>query len=247
MTEDKKDENINSSNENEENLEKTENQPSVDENITTSDDQKLEESQNQSQSDENVEKIEDQTKVDENLNENVSETENSPEETGITSENNQNQTTEHQVIHKKDGRLHIYVRQDKYKGELKSKNWVGRLYIDGKQKISSSGTQNLDEAIPILEKWFDDVQAESEKLKKLTEEAQKNLASTQEQPAVTTSAEEKINQTVSTEPKPQEKTENISPQTTTNVNETTLNNNEVEKTEDSVDCLLYTSDAADES
>ena len=235
MTEDKKDENINSSNENEENLEKTENQPSVDENITTSDDQKLEESQNQSQSDENVEKIEDQTKVDENLNENVSETENSPEETGITSENNQNQTTEHQVIHKKDGRLHIYVRQDKYKGELKSKNWVGRLYIDGKQKISSSGTQNLDEAIPILEKWFDDVQAESEKLKKLTEEAQKNLASTQEQPAVTTSAEEKINQTVSTEPKPQEKTENISPQTTTNVNETTLNNNEVEKTEESVD------------
>ena len=235
MTEDKKDENINSSNENEENLEKTENQPSVDENITTSDDQKLEESQNQSQSDENVEKIEDQPKVDENLNENVSETQNSPEETGITSENNQNQTTEHQVIHKKDGRLHIYVRQDKYKGELKSKNWVGRLYIDGKQKISSSGTQNLDEAIPILEKWFDDVQAESEKLKKLTEEAQKNLASTQEQPAVTTSAEEKINQTVSTEPKPQEKTEDISPQTTTNVNETTLNNNEVEKTEESVD------------
>ena len=56
----------------------------------------------------------------------------------------------HQVIHKKDGRLHIYVRQDKYKGELKSKNWVGRLYIDGKQKISSSGTTNLEEAIPIL-------------------------------------------------------------------------------------------------
>ena len=235
MTEDKKDENINSSNENEENLEKTENQPSVDENITTSNDQKLEESQNESENDKNDEKIENQPKVEENLNENVSETQNSPEETGITSENNQNQTTEHQVIHKKDGRLHIYVRQDKYKGELKSKNWVGRLYIDGKQKISSSGTQNLDEAIPILEKWFDDVQAESEKLKKLTEEAQKNLASTQEQPAATTSAEEKINQTVSTEPKPQEKTENISPQTTTNVNETTLNNNEVEKTEESVD------------
>ena len=235
MTEDKKDENINSSNENEENLEKTENQPSVDENITTSNDQKLEESQNESENDKNDEKIENQPKIDENLNENVSETQNSPEETGITPDNNQNQTTEHQVIHKKDGRLHIYVRQDKYKGELKSKNWVGRLYIDGKQKISSSGTQNLDEAIPILEKWFDDVQAESEKLKKLTEEAQKNLASTQEQPAVTTSAEEKINQTVSTEPKPQEKTENISPQTTTNVNETTLNNNEVEKTEESVD------------
>ena len=65
----------------------------------------------------------------------------------------------HEVIHKKDGRLHIYIRQDKYKGELKSKNWVGRLYIDGKQKISSSGTPNLEEAIPILEKWFDDVHA----------------------------------------------------------------------------------------
>ena len=67
---------------------------------------------------------------------------------------------EHEVIHKKDGRLHIYIRQDKYKGELKSKNWVGRLYIDGKQKISSSGTPNLEEAIPILEKWFDDLQSE---------------------------------------------------------------------------------------
>ena len=68
--------------------------------------------------------------------------------------------SEHEVIHKKDGRLHIYIRQDKYKGELKSKNWVGRLYIDGKQKISSSGTPNLEEAIPILEKWFDDLQLE---------------------------------------------------------------------------------------
>ena len=78
---------------------------------------------------------------------------------------NENNKSSHQVIHKKEGRLHIYVRQDKYKGELKSKNWVGRLYIDGKQKISSSGTTNLDEAIKILEKWFDDVQDESERLK----------------------------------------------------------------------------------
>ena len=78
----------------------------------------------------------------------------------------------HQVIHKKDGRLHIYVRQDKYKGELKSKNWVGRLYIDGKQKISSSGTTNLEEAIPILEKWFDDIQEESERLKNQTSQTQ---------------------------------------------------------------------------
>ncbi len=99
-------------------------------------------------------------KAEENLNQNVS-----------SEEEKQEKNT---VIHKKDGRLHIYVRQDKYKGELKSKNWVGRLYIDGKQKISSSGTQNLDDAIPILEKWFDDVQAESEKQKK-QEEEQRNI------------------------------------------------------------------------
>ncbi len=76
---------------------------------------------------------------------------------------NEEERKERQVIHKKDGRLHVYVRQDKYKGELKSKNWVGRLYIDGKQKISSSGTPNLDEAIPILEKWFDDIHTQKEK------------------------------------------------------------------------------------
>ena len=64
------------------------------------------------------------------------------------------------TIHKKDGRLHIYVRQDKYKGELKSHNWVGRASINGKQKVSSSGTTNLEEAIPILEKWFDELQLE---------------------------------------------------------------------------------------
>ena len=63
-----------------------------------------------------------------------------------------------ETIHKKDGRLHIYVRQDKYKGELKSHNWVGRTYINGKQKVISSGTANLEEAIPILEKWFDELQ-----------------------------------------------------------------------------------------
>ena len=43
-----------------------------------------------------------------------------------------------ETIHKKNGKLHIYVRQDKYKGELKSHNWVGRTYINGKQKVSSS-------------------------------------------------------------------------------------------------------------
>ncbi len=65
-----------------------------------------------------------------------------------------------ETIHRKNNRLHIYVRKDKYKGELKSNNWVGRTYINGKQKVSSSGTSNLEEAIPILEKWFDELQAE---------------------------------------------------------------------------------------
>src|SRR6056300_965130 len=66
------------------------------------------------------------------------------------------ESTENRIIHKKEGRLHIYVRQDKYKGELKSKNWVGRAFLDGKQVVHSSRTQNLDEAIPILEKWYDE-------------------------------------------------------------------------------------------
>ena len=96
-----------------------------------------------------------------NLNENINNNENND------AENNENKVQEekkdHQVIHKKDGRLHIYVRQDKYKGELKSKNWVGRIYLDGKQKIFSSGTPNLDDAIPILEKWFDDLLAQKDK------------------------------------------------------------------------------------
>ena len=54
----------------------------------------------------------------------------SDEQSGEVARNNE-EKKEHEVIHKKDGRLHIYIRQDKYKGELKSKNWVGRLYIDG--------------------------------------------------------------------------------------------------------------------
>ena len=122
--------------------------------------------------------------------ENADETSNIDNQNQNLEENaNQNDSSDEEkqekntVIHKKDGRLHIYVRQDKYKGELKSKNWVGRLYIDGKQKISSSGTQNLDEAIPILEKWFDDVQAESEKQKKQAEEQQNTPAPVIEEPS----------------------------------------------------------------
>ena len=103
-------------------------------------------------------------------------------------ETKQEEKKEHEVIHKKDGRLHIYVRQDKYKGELKSKNWVGRLYIDGKQKISSSGTQNLEDAIPILEKWFDDVHANKEKEASKTEETQDTSGQTSATSSSATSA-----------------------------------------------------------
>ena len=110
---------------------------------------------------------------------------------------------EHEVIHKKDGRLHIYVRQDKYKGELKSKNWVGRLYIDGKQKISSSGTPNLEEAIPILEKWFDDVHKNKDKEEQISKETVETPVTTEEQPAVT--AEPTTPPTIET-PKPSETT-----------------------------------------
>ena len=110
---------------------------------------------------------------------------------------------EHEVIHKKDGRLHIYVRQDKYKGELKSKNWVGRLYIDGKQKISSSGTPNLEEAIPILEKWFDDVHKNKDKEEQISKETVETSVTTEEQPAVT--AEPTTPPTIET-PKPSETT-----------------------------------------
>ncbi len=71
------------------------------------------------------------------LKENVEEKSIIAEKEGSDGSKSEEVKKEHEVIHKKDGRLHIYVRQDKYKGELKSKNWVGRLYIDGKQKISS--------------------------------------------------------------------------------------------------------------
>ena len=92
------------------------------------------------------------------------------EQENLETKKSEEEKGERQVIHKKGGRLHIYVRLDKYKGELKSKNWVGRLYIDGKQKISSSGTPNLEEAIPILEKWFDDIHAQKEKEKQNLEQ-----------------------------------------------------------------------------
>ena len=157
MSEDNKDDVIKNDNE----VSEADTQSKVDENNTT---QEI----NQPPAEQNIENqpnVENNEKPDGSSANNLTQ---SPENDNKEPENK----NEHQVIHKKDGRLHIYVRQDKYKGELKSKNWVGRLYIDGKQKISSSGTQNLDEAIPILEKWFDDIHAESERLKKQNEQSQ---------------------------------------------------------------------------
>ena len=110
--------------------------------------------------------------VDENLNDHKNESESNDLENSPQSEGESN--TEHKLIHKKDGKLHIYIRQDKYKGELKSKNWVGRTYINGKQKVSSSGTTNLDDAIPILEKWFDDLHTQ-EKVNTNTEKNEEIL------------------------------------------------------------------------
>ena len=148
-------------NKSEDNKVETDNQSEVDQNDTTKDINQTSETQTS----------EIQPSSDNSQSNQESSAETSTETTNISPEQSDNKQ-EHQVIHKKDGRLHIYVRQDKYKGELKSKNWVGRLYIDGKQKISSSCTQNLDEAIPILEKWFDDIHAESERLKRQSQENQ---------------------------------------------------------------------------
>ena len=175
---------------------------------------KEEESKTEENQSEGVNTPADDAPVDDNAQQNQNQDEKQPESENIqandvastsseqpsteTSENSETKTEdkkEHEVIHKKDGRLHIYVRQDKYKGELKSKNWVGRLYIDGKQKISSSGTPNLEEAIPILEKWFDDVQSNKGKEETVPEETQ---VSTSEQSSV--SQEQVTPQVTSTPP-----------------------------------------------
>ena len=146
-------------------------------------------SENQSAVDEKDQDIDSSEDLKKNIDGNNDETQNFDTSSDKKEEN---EGIGHQVIHKKDGRLHIYVRQDKYKGELKSKNWVGRLYIDGKQKISSSGTTNLEEAIPILEKWFDDVQLESERLKKIAESGEQTPTTSQDVPEPNLKVEEKI-------------------------------------------------------
>ena len=220
MSEDKKDENIISSNDNEEKIEKDDNQPTVDEKSNESSpvtDNNISENQNPEENQQNENNFTNETQDTKS---------NDQKDTNLSNEN-QNDTTEHQVIHKKDGRLHIYIRQDKYKGELKSKNWVGRLYIDGKQKISSSGTPNLDEAIPILEKWFDDIHAESEKQKKLAEEAQQNQQPGAEQTVTETTAEEKTAPAATTPASPEVISQNINKVEEPAVKEQVNVNNEV--------------------
>ena len=120
-----------------------------------------------SDEDKNFENNENQEQIKNHLDEKIEPEVENQENINSHSEINADEKSLNEVIHKKDGRLHIYIRQDKYKGELKSKNWVGRLYINGKQKIFSSGKKNLEEAIPILEKWFDDIHLEAEKAKEV--------------------------------------------------------------------------------
>ena len=60
--------------------------------------------------------------------------------------------------HFKDGKLHIYVRTDKYNGKIKSDNCVGRTYIQGSDIVKSSGTSDFNKAKQILFKWYDELQ-----------------------------------------------------------------------------------------
>ena len=187
-------------------------------------------------------KINENISKEDNLNENDNNKEQEVKSESPLVENMTQRTEEkkeHQVIHKKDGRLHIYVRQDKYKGELKSKNWVGRLYIDGKQKISSSGTPDLEKAIPILEKWFDDVHAQKEKEQKELEQksTQETDKQTQPQNLETTSKE-----TIATDTTLQTKKDDVPLQETVNKetvetkteleNNTSLNQTEITNSEE---------------
>ena len=66
------------------------------------------------------------------------------------------------IIKAKNGKLHIYVRQDTYKGKLRSENWVGRTFFQGKQRVLSSGTKDLEKAKEVLEKWYDRLQNSQE-------------------------------------------------------------------------------------
>ena len=58
-------------------------------------------------------------------------------------------------------------------------------------------TPNLEEAIPILEKWFDDIHAESERQKKLADENQQSQQTSAEQTASSQEIDQNQNVSVS--------------------------------------------------
>jgi|TARA_B110000263_G_C15294846_1_gene505102 hypothetical protein len=64
--------------------------------------------------------------------------------------------------HFKDGKLHIYVRTDKYNDKIKSDIWVGRTYIQGSDIVKTSGTKDFKKAKEILFKWYDELQFKKE-------------------------------------------------------------------------------------
>lgn len=56
------------------------------------------------------------------------------------------------LFHKRDGKLHIYQRNDVIDGNLLTQNWYGRCSIGGQTKVFTSGTRNRSKGIKILEK-----------------------------------------------------------------------------------------------
>jgi len=122
------------------------------------------------------------------------------------------------IISTKDGRLHIYVRQDKYKGKLKSENWVGRTFHNGKQKVISSGTTDLEEAKLILEKWYDDlISGKLDENSDNNEDINPSLQNDMTNQEVTDTKKE-INQTTE-EPTNQEQSKNLSDTSNTSIQE----------------------------
>ena len=123
-----------------------------------------------------------------------------------------------EIISTKDGRLHIYVRQDKYKGKLKSENWVGRTFHNGKQKVISSGTTDLEEAKLILEKWYDDlISGKLDENSDNNEDINPSLQNDMTNQEVTDTKKE-INQTTE-EPTNQEQSKNLSDTSNTSIQE----------------------------
>tara|TARA_B100001027_G_scaffold5205_1_gene3390 strand:- start:149 stop:2266 length:2118 start_codon:yes stop_codon:yes gene_type:complete len=122
------------------------------------------------------------------------------------------------IISTKDGRLHIYVRQDKYKGKLKSENWVGRTFHNGKQKVISSGTTDLEEAKLILEKWYDDlISGKLDENSDNNEDINPSLQNDMTNQEVTDTKKE-INQTTE-EPTNQEQSKNLPDTSNTSIQE----------------------------